>query len=482
MQHGSELILASHNGNFVGVQFHDSICLYRNDALFYQKKGDRRKLGHLIYVSNEGTLIFREGDTLRRIQAGDSSLVETIGRLEGGGEDGSVTQVHTDYPAQRFFFSRTWSEEKGGFLGLLPGKKTVHKLGLFDWVAGSSEQTMFLEEELPQEQLDLFRWDTSHDLSYVVACVPRKGSFEIIALNYIDETTLGNLKFSWNRVDVAQINSKGLVCLLQLDGNATKGVLWDYMNASKVKQFRLPSGYMLNSFSDTNMGFINEGLNRWLATDLDGKTILEVDASPLQALTDSYQILLGRDDSVLIISFKDGNLKVNHSDLQNLEMDAKRWAKLEEQMRLDHQHVVDLEAQHHGIQDRIGTMSERLSATVEQLQSGEFDVRETSLKADLREHKKIVDPRLESGSRWSQLKDELSKAGDEESSQKKPVQGRLSIPIAGEESNSSSSTNSDSVRLPRGLNDNISGPESDVVDFDGESPGDSISAPDKIDL
>lgn len=318
--------------HFVGVR-DDTMFFTRDDKLVWEKQVPF-DVFTLVGVSNNGHSFFHapEGIYVYDITGAEveapvarwsrATLAQTSSQLAAvrASADGRVVCV------ERATLQARISQKIFEFLSASKVKPntTLHEVFLYNLVerTESSFYRCMASTKNPQP----FLWDISLDFSWIVLAEPEKSGTQIrFSVAHVPSQTIYHeFTIADSRVNAIKVSRDGttLVDVTQKGERALVVVTLDSVKyAITVPSVEFEIRHLGRDF----VALVTRPTPFLLIKGFDDRLVSQADLRSLERLKVEYDVSFNERDALDLISVRDGNFKVVHTNVEYLETDAKRW-------------------------------------------------------------------------------------------------------------------------------------------------------------
>jgi hypothetical protein len=338
-------LFASHNSEFFAVRQPGRIQLYKDSFADIGHRVHDKMAGELIHLSNAGECFFRSDEglfRLRREKGVRADRCKAVKGLDGSPERGTMAgfRVRADgeqvayeqiLPAQKF------SSKLKRFLGSKSAQGDVgprlHRFVVSQWSGRSS--TCYYETVIdPRTSLGLVWW-ASADFGFLsVMERDRDGRSLLRLIDILEESVVNELVVEGRLSRDRFLTTNGSVGFgMEKDGKRAF-VIWTYSQERFGVTY--PKDSRVLHLTKDKVIFLSKKQEIVTAKDYQNKVISEVSLRALTDLGVQYLLSFNPRGSLELVTYAQDKLRVHHTDLESLPIDARRWELLGERRRAAH--------------------------------------------------------------------------------------------------------------------------------------------------
>lgn len=249
--------------------------------------------------------------------------------------------------------------------------QSIHELVLYDMKSG--KQLIFYKFSVDRRTPHAFTWNISPDFRYAIMGEAQKAfkgaetKFSVADVreeSIFDQFVLDGLT-DW----ILYVNNFGTYLIDSLQVKDNREVLIGNKEANNYK-ITIPNIYKVEHLGKNFVTLQSRMEPTIQFKRFDNSIIQEIDLTPLQEMNMDYQLIFNERDDIDFIARKEGNVKVIHTNLQRIAIDAKRWHLMVEQFRIDEEiskRKTTLEKMQKTLQDKKTELkTKELSKTIDQ--------------------------------------------------------------------------------------------------------------------
>jgi hypothetical protein len=335
-------LYASHNSEFFAVRDTGRIQLYKDSFADIGHRVPDKMAGKLILLSNAGECFFRSDEglfRLRREKGVRADRCKAIKGLDGSPEKGTLAgfMVRSDgeqiayeqiLPAQKF------SSKLKRFLGSKSAQGDVgprlHRFVVSQWSGRSS--TCYYETVIDPRTSAGLVWWASPDFGYLsVMERERDGRSLLRLIDILEESVVNELIVEGRLSRDRFLTTNGSVGFgMEKDGKRAF-VIWTYSQERFGVTY--PKDSRVLHLTKDKVIFLSKKQEIVTAKDYQNRTISEVNLRALTDLGVQYLLSFNPRGSLELVTHAQGKLRVHHTDLESLPIDARRWELLGERRR-----------------------------------------------------------------------------------------------------------------------------------------------------
>ena len=337
-------LYASSNSEFFAVREPGRIHLYKDSFKDLTHRVHDKMAGELIHLSDAGECFFRSDEglfRLRREKGVRADRCKAVLALDGNPENGTLKgfAVRADgeqiayeqvLPAQRF------SSKLKRFLGKKSAQGDVgprlHRFILSQWSGRSA--TCYYETVVdPRTSVGLVWW-TSADFGFLALMErERDGRSTLKLIDVLEQSELNEGLVVEGRLSRDRhLTSNGSVGFgLEKDGKRVF-VIWTYSQERFGVSY--PRSSRVLHLSKQHVVFVSK--NQLVTVkDYHNRVVSEVSLKVLDELGVQYLMSFNNRGTLELVTYHSGKLRVHHTDIESLPIDARRWELLGERRRAE---------------------------------------------------------------------------------------------------------------------------------------------------
>jgi hypothetical protein len=335
-------LYASHNSEYFAVREPGRLHLYKDSFKDLTHRVHDQMAGKLIGLSNTGECFFRSEEGLFRLRREKGVRAErchAVKGLDGSAEGGTLKgfQVRADgeqvayeqvLPAQKF------SSKLKRFLGQKSAQGDVgprlHRFIVSQWSGRSS--TCYFETVVDPRTSTGLIWWCSPDFGYLsVMERERDGRSLVRLIDILDESVVNELVVEGRLSRDRFLTSNGSVGFgLEKDGKRAF-VIWTYSQNRYGVVY--PKDSRVLHLAKDKVVFLSAKREVVVVKSYQNEVIAEVSLKALSDLGVQYLLSFNPRGSLELVTYSEGKLRVHHTDLESLPIDARRWELLGERRR-----------------------------------------------------------------------------------------------------------------------------------------------------
>ncbi len=381
-------LYASKNSRFFAARLAGELRIFRSDHPAFFHRVNDRVAGRLVAIGNNGDAFFRNGENFYRLRGEKGvkaerprCLAHVDGSEEGGHLGGLV--VHADgrdicyeqiLPAQGPRFKLPWGSKKKS-----DEKARLHRLVVSN-IANPRKQTAFYEAVVDPGKGTKLRWAVSPTFGFlVVAQTTSKKQTEFSLVDILDESVVSEFVINLPSVEGLQVTDNGTVLIEARKKSGGSAIIWTYSQERHV--LTAPEQSRVYHFAHNRVVFLSKDGRHLVGKNFDDEVLVQVDLAPLAEFELEYLLHFTSADDIQLVTFDGRHLKIHHTDLQTLPIDAKRWRNIQEERRLleEEQRIESIVAEHERDEARLRALekSRELEGAITAPVSSELKVRST---------------------------------------------------------------------------------------------------------
>lgn len=335
-------LYASHSSEFFAVREPGRIQLYKDSFADIAHRVHDKMAGELIHLSNAGECFFRSNEglfRLRREKGVRADRCNAVKGLDGSAERGSLAgfAVRADgdqvayeqiLPAQKF------SSKLKRFLGSKSAQGDVgprlHRFMVSQWSGRSS--TCYYETVIDPRTSSGLVWWPSPDFGFLsVMERERDGRSSLRLIDILEESVVNELVVEGRLSRDRHLTTNGSVGFGMEKEGKRAFVIWTYSQERYGVTY--PKDSRVIHLAKDKVIFQSKKQEIVTAKDYHGRIISEVSLKPLTDLGVQYTLSFNPRGSLELVTYAQGKLRVHHTDLESLPIDARRWELLGERRR-----------------------------------------------------------------------------------------------------------------------------------------------------
>ena len=336
-------LYASNNSEFFAVREPGRLHLFKDSYQDVTHRIHDKMAGEMIHLSNAGECFFRSEEglfRLRREKGVRAERCKAVATLDGSAEGGTLKgfSVRADgeqiayeqvLPAQKF------SSKLKRFLGQKSAQGDVgpklHRFLVSQWSGRSS--TCYYETVVDPRTSAGLVWWASADFGFLgVMERERDGRSTLRLIDILHETVVNELIVEGRLSKDRFLTTNGSVGFgLEKDGRRAF-VIWTY--SQERYSVTYPKDARVIHLSKDQVIFLSR---QELVTvkDFHNKVTSEANLKALTHLGVQYLLSFNPRGTLELVTYHEGNLRVHHTDLESLPIDARRWELLGERRRAE---------------------------------------------------------------------------------------------------------------------------------------------------
>lgn len=201
---------------------------------------------------------------------------------------------------------------------------TLHELILH--TVSTDETSVFYRTMLNDRDASII-WDVSPDFDWIVMAEPQKGDQLRFSVAHIPSQTIYH-EFAVPRLALHALRvGRGGNVLLDVSQGETRGIVIVSVEG-KRSTITVPTRYELCYLGGDFVAMRTLPTPFLLVKGFDDELRYHADLRPLSRMDLHFDVCFNEHEGIDLITFSDGAMKVVHSSLDYLEIDARRWEKL----------------------------------------------------------------------------------------------------------------------------------------------------------
>jgi hypothetical protein len=337
-------LYASHSSEFFAVREPGRLYIYRDSFLDLTHRVADHLAGDLIHLADNGDSFFRSKDglfRLRREKGVRAERCKAVAGLDGSSEngvlrgftvraDGDQVAYEQVVPAQKF------SSKLKRFLGQKSSQgdigPSLHRFIVSGW-SGRSSSCYFETVVDPRTSAGLVWW-TAPDFGFLAVLERERDGRSILrVIDVLDESLVSELVVDGKLSRDRAVTTNGTVGFgLEKQGRRAF-VIWTY--GQDRFQVAYPKDSRMLHLSKDRAVFLNRNDHRLTVKAFNNEIVAEVSLAALAQLGVEYLVNFNPRGSVELATFQNGKLRVHHTDIEQLPIDAKRWELVGERQRAE---------------------------------------------------------------------------------------------------------------------------------------------------
>ena len=336
------VLYSSNNSEFFAVRESGRVHLYKESFQDITHRVNDRMAGELIHLSDGGECFFRSEEGLFRlrrekgVRADRCNAVRSLdGSPEGGvlkgfavRSDGDQIAYEQVLPAQKF------TSKLKRFLGKKSAQGDVgprlHRFIVSQWSGRSS--TSYYETIVDPRTSAGLVWWTSPDFGFLAIMErERDGRSFLRLIDILDETVVNELVVEGRLSRDRFLTSNGSVGFGLEKGGRRAFVIWTYSQERFGVSY--PKDSRVIHLGKDKVVFQSQKHEFVIAKDYQNRVIAEASLKALSDMDVKYLLSFNPRRTLELVTFHKGRLRVHHTDLESLPIDAKRWELLGERRR-----------------------------------------------------------------------------------------------------------------------------------------------------
>lgn len=338
-------LYSSNSSEFFAVREPGRIHLFKDSFQDITHRVHDKMAGELIHLSDAGECFFRSDEglfRLRREKGVRADRCKAVRGLDGSPEggvlkgfavrhDGEQVAYEQVLPAQRF------SSKLKRFLGQKSAQGDVgprlHRFVLSQWSGRSS--TCYYETVVdPRTSLGLVWW-TSADFGFLAVMErEREGRSLLRLIDVFDESEVNDGLAVEGRLSRDRfLTRNGSVGFGVEKGGKRAFIIWTYSHERFAVTY--PRDARVLHLSKDRVVFLSRKTEVVTVKDYNNQTVDEVSLKALTTLGVEYHLSFNPRGTLELVTYHSGKLRVHHTDLEALPIDARRWELLGERRRAE---------------------------------------------------------------------------------------------------------------------------------------------------
>ncbi|MFA7480875.1 MAG: hypothetical protein WC314_10250 [Vulcanimicrobiota bacterium] len=335
-------LYSSYSSEFFAVREPGRIQIFKDSFQDVAHRVHDKMAGELIHLSDSGECFFRSTDglfRLRREKGVRADRCKAVKGMDGSPErgilagfavraDGEQVAYEQIVPAQKF------SSKLKRFLGSKSAQGDVgprlHRFVVSQWSGRSS--TCYYETVIdPRTSLGLVWWP-SPDFGFLSVMERERDNRSYLRLiDILDESVVNELVVEGRLSRDRFLTTNGSVGFgMEKDGKRAF-VIWTYSQERFGVSY--PKDSRVVHLLKDKVIFLSKKQEIVTAKDYQNNVVLEVSLRSLTELGIQYLLSFNPRGSLELVTYAQGRLRVHHTDLESLPIDARRWELLGERRR-----------------------------------------------------------------------------------------------------------------------------------------------------
>jgi hypothetical protein len=338
------MLYGSHNSEFFAVREPGRIHIFKDSFHQLTHRVHDKMAGELIHLSNAGECFFRSEEGLFRlrkekgVRADRCQAVKGLDGTADGGTlkgfairaDGEQVAFEQVLPAQKF------SSKLKRFLGKKSAQGDVgprlHRFVLSQW-SGRSSSAYYETIIDPRTSVGLVWW-TSADFGYLAVIErERDGRSFLRLIDVFDESVVNELVVEGRLSRDRFLTSNGSVGFGLEKGGKRAFVIWTYSEERYAITY--PKDSRVLHLAKDKVVFLSRKHEIVTVKSYQNKVLAEVSLRALSDLGVQYLLSFNPRGTLELVTHHNGKLRVHHTDLESLPIDARRWELLGERRRAE---------------------------------------------------------------------------------------------------------------------------------------------------
>ena len=294
--------------------------------------------GKVFVKSDEGILVYPAGPLedemiipvfMREIMENESAIVTKIA-LHKSGERLCVEKVSLKSKLSEKLFKILSSSPR------LERGQALHELIFYEMNSG--KQVIFHKFTVDRKIPHSFSWNISSDFNYIVwgeaqkvfkGTETRFSAVDVRDGTFYDQFVLEGLT-EW----VLFINNYGSYLIDSPQRRDMRDLLIGNINAVNFK-ISVSNEYRPTHLAKDFVAFQSNFAPKIYFKKYDNTSIQEIDLSALEEMNLDFEILFNEQDDINFLVRKSGDVRIVHTNVERLSIDAKRWDMMAEQQKVD---------------------------------------------------------------------------------------------------------------------------------------------------
>lgn len=335
-------LYASHSSDYFAIREPGRLHLYKDSSPQLCHRIHDKMAGELVLLSDAGECFFRSADGLFRLRREKNVRAErcrAVKDIDGSPERGTLKGIAVRADGEQIAYEQVLPAQKftsklKRFLGQRSAQGDVgprlHRFIVSQW-SGRGGVCYYETVVDPRTSVGLVWW-VSADFGYLaVMDRDRSGRSQLRLIDILDESVVNELEVEGRVSRDRYLTTNGSVGFgLEKEGKRAF-IVWTY----NQERFGIPypkDSRVIHLGKDIVV-FMSRQHELITAKTYAGKTVVEVSLKPLTALGIRYLLSFNQRGSLELVTYGDGRLRVHHTDLESLPIDARRWELLGERRR-----------------------------------------------------------------------------------------------------------------------------------------------------
>lgn len=337
-------LYSSNNSEFFAVREPGRIHLYKDSFQDVTHRVHDKMAGELIHLADNGECFFRSEEglfRLRREKNVRADRCKAVRGLDGSPEGGTLKGFRVRADGEQIAFEQVLPAQKfSSKLKRFLGKKSsqgdvgprLHRFLVSQWSGRSS--TCYYETVIDPRTSAGLVWWTSPDFGYLAVMErERDGSSSLRLIDIFHESVLNELVVEGRLSRDRYITSNGSVGFGVEKAGRRAFVIWTYND----ERFRAtyPKDARVIHLGKEMVVFQSKKHEVVTAKDYNNNIVTEVSLRCLSDLGVQYTLSFNPRGTLELVTYHKGKLRVHHTDLESLPIDARRWELLGERRRAE---------------------------------------------------------------------------------------------------------------------------------------------------
>lgn len=315
----------------------------------------------LVRVGNQGDLFFMSKKGLFRLKNQRNSVFEVVHpaicSLAVGEEAGRLGKVLVDCDGREVCYEVITPESgiKDRFFKLLGGKRSqtdsmlAHQVVHFN--VTSHKGLNFPATLVDTKREFAFHWAVSPTGRFLVMARPEKKTYHLQLIDVSDESILADFQMSLAVINDIWVNDAGVVMVDVRQVGEEKLIIALPDNRTRYS-FTPPPTYRVLNLGPLHVTVFLESQRHLMMFDYPGNVVVDVDMQPLRELGVEFDFNFNERGDLDVLGWQGGALRIQHSDVKTIAVDAKRWDLTARQVQAEQEQLMVHEATIQHLQER----------------------------------------------------------------------------------------------------------------------------------
>lgn len=342
-------IHGSYNSRFFAVHDGTALALHRGPTLLWSRPvpGVRE----VLRVGNQGDTYFRTEDGVARLAHSKESVLEPLSAVKEllkGEDEPRLGTVRVNAEGTEVCLERITTESRLSrkLLGILRRGQSAetepplesHEILILNRASGNFRK--FFKGLVDPDRKGRFLWDVSPNFAFLVVGVPeKKGTILFKVIHTKEETVYAEFDMKFADIPHLWVTDNGTV-LLDVRVSAEESYLVLSTLEGEKHVLKPPAGYEVLHLGHRVVAMKTSPVPFILVKSFEDALVCHADLRPLERLGLIYEVMFNERGDIDLVTLKGSELRVNHTDVETLAVDAKRWDLLAQQQEwAEHEQV-----------------------------------------------------------------------------------------------------------------------------------------------